>query len=224
MRDDRKQIEFNLDLIEVSNGFCFSISKRKFIQNPTPSSKVGKQSPRAFVTHDFSTPPHSRYFKQGILNSFLNEAERMNFLNKFYQFLPANKMPEKTRKLVVAGPRVSGKTSWANVFHQIVPPECIASMTNEGQFSAAMMTQTTQLVNGRMQSDLAKILLQGGWIVISVKHGVPRQVNNNSPFYITTNHVPDFGKEDENVKRRICHFQLNIFARGNFWHRSVDLR
>ena len=42
-------------------------------------------------------------------------------------------------------------------------------------------------------------------MVTSVKHGVPRQVNN-SPFYITTNHVPDFGKEDENVKCGIAIF------------------
>ena len=206
------QIEFDLDLIEVSNGCCFSISQRKFIPNPIPSSKIGKLSPRAFVPYDCSTPPQPRYFKQGILNSFPDEAERVNFLNKFYQCLLAKKMPQKTKKLVVAGPRDSGKTSWANVFHRIVPPECIASVTNEGQFSAAMMTQTTQLViidewsRSRMQSDLAKILLQGGWMVTSVKHGVPRQVNNNSPFYITTNHVPDFGNEDENVKRRIAIF------------------
>ena len=123
------------------------------------------------------------------------------------------KCPQKTRTLVVAGPRDSGKTSWCNVFHRIIPPECIASVTNEGQFSAAMITETTQLVivdewsSNRMQSDLAKTVLQGGWMVTSVKHGPPRCVNNNSPFYITTNNVPDFRKEDENVKRRIRIFQ-----------------
>ena len=47
-------------------------------------------------------------------------------------------------------------------------------------------------------------------MVTSVKHGVPRQVNNNSPFYITTNHVPDFGNEDENVKRRIAIFNTSL--------------
>ena len=130
----------------MSNGFCFSISQRKFIENSIPPSKVGKLSPRAFVPYDCSTPPQPRYFKQGILNPFPEEAKRVNFLNKFYQCLLTNKMPQKTRKLVVAGPRDSGKTSWANVFHWIVPPECIASVTNEGQFSAAMITQTTQLV------------------------------------------------------------------------------
>ena len=28
-------------------------------------------------------------------------------------------------------------------------------------------------------------------------------MSNNSPYYITTNQVPDFGDEDENVRRRI---------------------
>ena len=91
-------------------------------------------------------------------------------------------------------------------------PARMHRVCDKGQFSAAMMTLTTQLViidewsRSRMQSDLAKILLQGEWMVTSVNHGVPRQVNNNSPFYITTNHVPDFGNEDENVKRRIAIF------------------
>ena len=58
-----KQIEFDLDLIEVSNEFCFSISQRKFIENPIPPSKVGKLSPQAFVPYDCSTPPQPRYFK-----------------------------------------------------------------------------------------------------------------------------------------------------------------
>lgn len=43
-------------------------------------------------------------------------------------------------------------------------------------------------------------------MVTAVKHGVPRTVMNNSPFYITTNVVPDFGDENENVKRRIAIF------------------
>ena len=55
-----------------------------------------------------------------------------------------------------------------------------------------------------MQSDLVKCILQGGWMVAAVKHGLPRTVLNNSPYYITTNNLPTFGKEeDENVQRRI---------------------
>ena len=118
-------------------------------------------------------------------------------------------MPQKTRKLVVTGPRDSGKTSWASIFRRIIPEEYIASITNERQFS--MITDDTQLVfidersanTYTMTSDLAKTILQGGWMVTAVKHSQPRCLNYHSPFYITTNNVPDFGTENENVKRRI---------------------
>ena len=118
-------------------------------------------------------------------------------------------MPQKVRKLV-AGPKDSGKTSWASIFHRIVPPGYIASITNEQQFSASMITNDTQLVfvdewsENTLQSDLAKTILQGAWMVIAVKHGPAKCIMNNSPYYITTNHVPDFGREDENVKRQIA--------------------
>ena len=36
---------------------------------------------------------------------------------------------------------------------------------------------------------------------------------NNSPYYITTNHVPDFGNEDENVRRRIDIFTTESLPR-----------
>lgn len=68
-----------------------------------------------------------------------------------------------------------------------------------------MIEQDTQLVfvdewsYFTLESDMAKTILQGGWMVTAVKHGVPRTVMNNSSFYITTNVVPDFGDEDENV-------------------------
>ena len=83
------------------------------------------------------------------------------------------------RKIVVVGPRDSGKTSWANVIHRVVPRECIASVTNEGQFSAAMIREDTQLVivdewsSQMMTSHLAKTILQGGRMVTAVKHGKP---------------------------------------------------
>ena len=110
-------------------------------------------------------------------------------------------MPQKTRKLVVAGPLDSGKTSWCKVFHRIIPPEYIASVTNEGQFSAAMITDLTQLTiidewsSSKMRSDLAKTILQGGWMVTSIKHALPKCVNNNCPFYISTNNVPDLERK-----------------------------
>ena len=44
-------------------------------------------------------------------------------------------------------------------------------------------------------------------MVTAVKHGLPRTIMNNSPFYITTNEVPNFGNDEENVKRRIAVFE-----------------
>ncbi|CAB3995433.1 sperm receptor for egg jelly-like [Paramuricea clavata] len=203
------QLQVDVDLVEVSNGFCFSIRNRSFRQCPIDESMRGKISPRAFVPYDCSTPPTPAYFRDAILNSFEDPTVRVNFLNKFYQCLIPSGMPQKVRKLVVAGPKDSGKTSWASVFHRIIPAESIASITNERQFSASMVTDDTQLVivddwsASTMQSDLAKTILQGGWMVTAVKHGEPRRVMNNSPYYITTNNVPDFRDENENVERRI---------------------
>lgn len=210
-----RQIQFDLDLIEVSNGYCFHIPTRSFVPCPIPEEKRGILSPRAFTPYDCSKAPVPGFFEEGILNSFAEVGVRVNFLNKFYQCLMALRMPHKVRKLVVAGPKDSGKTSWASIFHRIIPNDKIASITNERQFSAAMITDETQLVfvdewsQATLQSDLAKTILQGGWMVTAVKHGLPRSVMNNSPFYITTNHVPDFGDEDENVKRRIAVFETS---------------
>ena len=202
-----KTLQFDVDLIEVSNGFFFRISTRSFVRNAIQADKIGTLSPRAFVPYDSTTAPRPGYFKEGILNSFPDDVERAKFCNKFYQCLMAFKMPHKAKKLVVAGPKDSGKTSWAMVFHRLIPPGRIASITKEKQISAAMIDEDTQLVfvdewsRTTLDTDLAKTILQGAWMVTAVKHGVPRTIMNNSPFYITTNEVPDFGDDDDNVKR-----------------------
>ena len=72
-----------------------------------------------------------------------------------------------------------------------------------------MITEATQLViidewsSNTMNADLAKTLLQGGWMVTAVKHGLPRSVNSHSQFYITMNKVPDFKDENDDVQRCI---------------------
>ena len=207
-----QQLTIDKNLIEVCDGYCFSIRARRFVPYPIEESRRGKVSPRAFVKYDPSIPPQPGYFRDGICNSFPDANTRTNFLNKFYQCLMAHSMPHKIRKLVVQGPKDSGKTSWASVFRRIIPAESIASITSERQFSAAMVTDDTELVivddwsASTLQSDLAKTILQGGWMVTAVKHSNPKCVANNSPFYITTNGVPDFRDENDNVQRRIVVF------------------
>jgi hypothetical protein len=132
-----------VNLIEVSNGFCFSISDRAFIPNPINDSMIGKLCPRAYVPYKCSAAPQPHHFHDGIHNSFPEEDICVQFVNNFYQCLLAYKMLQKTRKLVVTRPCDFGKTSWANIFKHIMPEEYIASITNERQFSAAMITNET---------------------------------------------------------------------------------
>ena len=80
-----EQIEFDFDLIEVMLpcGTCFRISERKFVHEPISDDDVGKVSPRMYVLYDSSTPPNPKYFRESILNSFPEDYDRTNFLNKF---------------------------------------------------------------------------------------------------------------------------------------------
>ena len=69
----------------------------------------------------------------------------------------------------------------------------VASITQERQFAAASIEEYTQLVvldewsEYTLQSDMAKSVLQGGFMVNSVKHKRVKCIDNKAPFYITTN-------------------------------------
>ena len=52
-----EKMEFDSDLIEVSEGICFSISRRSFVPDAIPAEKIGKVSPLAFVPYRSATPP-----------------------------------------------------------------------------------------------------------------------------------------------------------------------
>ena len=74
-----------------------------------------------------------------------------------------------------------------------------------------MLNDDTQIVlladewaEDTLHSDIAKVVLQGGFMVSAVKYSDPKTIMNTCPFCITTNLVPYFGEnEDENVKRRL---------------------
>ena len=215
------QLQFDNNIIEVLGGMVFQISSRSFVSCPIRPECIGKISPRSFVEYDSTTIPDAGYFEDAIINSFPDHVERVNFLNKFYQCLVAGKTPLKVRKLVVAGPRDSGKTSWSAIFHRVIPAQYIATITKERQFSAAMMNEFTQLViidewsTSSMDSELAKTVLQGGWMKTSVKHQRPRCFFSTCPFYITANEVPDFGDEQENVLRRVILYETESLPATN---------
>ena len=206
-----KQIEFYFDLIEVvlPCGTCFRISERKFVHEPTSDDGVGKVSPQKYVPYDSSTPPNPKHFRESILNSFPEDYDRANFLNKFYRCLMAGRMPHKVRKLVVNDLKDSGKTTRASISLGIIPMKFVASVTQEAQFSLSMINEDTLLAfldewsHRTLASDMAKVVLQGGFMVQAIKHGKRRSMGNRIPFYITTNELCYFGNDDVNVTRRI---------------------
>ena len=80
-----------------------------------------------------------------------------------------------------------------------------------------MIKQDTQIVfldelsENSLQSDMTKVVLQGDYMPKSTKHKDATFVLNNSPYYITTNSLPSFGAEDDNVKRRIKALKQHLY-------------
>ena len=224
------QLQLNLDLIEVLDGKCLRISQRKFIDIPFTQQDFRNKSPRTYIPFDSTLEPDAKFFEEGILNSLPDPETRVNFLNKFYQCLMAGKMPNKVRKLVLHGPKDSGETSWINVLLGIIAMTDVASITQERQFAAAMIEEHTQLVmldewsEYTLQSDMAKSVLQGEFMVKSVKHKTAKCIENKAPFYVTTNQLPNIGSEDINVQRRIVCFKTpslqNPFTNADKWMKA----
>ena len=201
------KISRNLDLKEVLGGKCFKISERRFIDTPLKEEDFQKLSPRMFIEYNPDVEPEPLYFKEGILNSFAEKEVRARFLNKFYECLMAGKMPHKRRKLVLCGPKDSGKTSWMQVLLGVIPVRNVATITQEKQLSAAMMGAELVFLyewsENTLQADLAKIVLQDGYMVRCVKHQSSKTLINKAPFYTTTNELPNFSSEHNNVMRRV---------------------
>jgi hypothetical protein len=102
------QIEFDPDYIEVNGRQFFQISTCLFTECP-PRMPLGEILPCTYIPYDSMMPPQPLYFKNSIVNSFPELAVRTAFLNKFYQCFVGRHMPQKIRKLVVSGPKDSGK-------------------------------------------------------------------------------------------------------------------
>ena len=58
----------------------------------------------------------------------------------------AGRMLHKCSKLVVTGPKDSGKTTWLPVLTGVISPRYIDAVTKEKQFSIQMISEDMQLV------------------------------------------------------------------------------
>ena len=92
----------------------FLVNQREFV--PIDESKYnGLLTPRAYQEYDCQTKPQARHLEESLVNSFPVLEDRVEFLNKFYQCLLADKMPHKARKMLCSGGKDSGKTTWASI-------------------------------------------------------------------------------------------------------------
>ena len=75
-----------------------------------------------------------------------------------------------------------------------------------------MVDKDTELIfidersENTLDTSNVKTLLQGGWMVKSVKHQDAQTCDNKAGIYLTRNELPDFGVEQTNVDRRISVF------------------
>ena len=205
-----QQMKVNYDLIEVLGGKCWKITARRFIDTPYTEDDRGHVSPRMFFPYDSNTNPQPRYFKSSVLNSFPHPTQHTRFLNKWYQLLLHQRMPQKVRKLCTWGPRDSGKTTWIEPLRAIVPLRFFGSLTKESTFGTSMIDEHTQvtfidefLPGVNLSNDVAKQLFQGGPFTNTKKFETGRIHLNKSPYYIVCQNEPDFGEGDLDVKRRL---------------------
>ena len=75
-----------------------------------------------------------------------------------------------------------------------------------------MVDEDTELIfidewsENTLDTSNVKTLLQGGWMVKSVKYQDAQTCDNKAGIYLTRNESPDFGVEQANVDRRISVF------------------
>ena len=105
-----RPIIVDYNLIEVNDGYCWSISERRFLRNAIPADKVSLVTPRAFSQYDPLKVPQPKYFREVLENSF-SEADIALFCEEFLRLLHFIKKKHKERVPCLVGEAASRKTS-----------------------------------------------------------------------------------------------------------------
>ena len=103
-----KQLRINFDLIEVVNGWSFSRSQRRFVQNPI--KEIGKECPRAFAQ-----------YTQEILEKSLSRTDGTYFCEYYFRLLKHGIKQHKEKVVCLIGEPNSGKTSLFTPITRIIP-------------------------------------------------------------------------------------------------------
>ena len=121
-----KQLKINYNLIEVLDGWCFSISRREFVENAISHSDIGRESPRAFVAYRRDKSTVVAFFKE-ILENILSEDEIGHFCEHFIRLLNYGTKQHKEKVLCLIGEPNGGKTSLFTPITAIVPQRLVNS-------------------------------------------------------------------------------------------------
>ncbi len=209
-------VDYNL--IEVSEGQCWSVKDRCFLANPIPEEKIGLVTPRAFAKYDPRKQPDGKYFRE-ILQNSLTEVEIGAFCEDFLRFLNVNKKCYKDKVPCLIGDANSGKTSLFQPILGLVHHCNIATVTKQRVFNKAMISKSTEIIfideasTTTMDIDDWKVLTQGGYTACDVKYQTAKSFINRCPMLITAQRKLLFSDEDQPaMDRRLRNYTFKSLA------------
>lgn len=186
------------DLIEVSDGICWSLKKRAFVECPIEENQIGKISPRAFSAYDSTKQPEPKYFRE-ILENSLSPTEVSTFCEDFVKLLNYSQKKHKDLVPCLVGEANSGKTSLFHPIQGLVHHGNIATVTKQRAFNKAMINPFTEIIfideadENTLDISDWKLLTQGGYAAHDVKYQTARAFINKCPMLITAQHKLQFG-------------------------------
>lgn len=139
-----KQMQIDFDLIEVSDGWCFSLSRREFVENAICHTDVGRTSPRAFVEYRRDKLPDVTFFQE-ILENSLSEEEIGYFCEYFVRLLNYGTKQHKEKVLCLVGEPNSGKTSLFAPITAIIPQRLVMELSLDDKGSINVIFHPSRL-------------------------------------------------------------------------------
>lgn len=197
-----RPLRVDYNLIEVSNGQCWSLKERRFVENAIDEKEIGHVTPRAFSPFDVNKEPEPKYFRE-ILENSLTEAETAEFCEDFLRLLNHKQKKHKEKVPCLIGDANSGKTSLFQPLLGLIHHDNIATITKQKVFNKAMINQTTEVIfideasPSTLEIDDWKILTQGGYTACDIKYKTAKSFINRCPMLLTAQQQLRFNPEDQ---------------------------
>ena len=203
-------VDYNL--IEVNDGWCWSIKERRFLENAVKDKDIGHVTPRAFSRYDPKKEAEPKYFKE-ILENSLPEAEIEMFCEDFRRLLNHDQKRHKDKVPCLTGAANSGKTTLFQPILGIVHHSNIATITKQRVFNKAMINRFTEIIfideasPSTLDIDDWKIVTQGGYTACDVKYQTAKSFINRCPMLLTAQQKLEFRAEDQPaINRRLRNY------------------